>query len=112
MFDLSRHLHFIRSLELFSTKLEALLDSARLQPSQLTPELIDDIAYITGELMLVLTNHSGSQKDALVQEVLSHARDLREHLRDHQLQTDQVTKDCHSFSQEIARLVSDSKKAA
>ncbi|HEY0543988.1 MAG TPA: hypothetical protein VGC91_01225 [Pyrinomonadaceae bacterium] len=112
MFDISRQLHFSRSLECFSSRLDELLDSARLHQSQLPPELIDDIAYTTGELMLVLTNHAGSQEDGLLHEVLSHAKTLRERLRGHQLQSDQVTKDCQSFCQEIARLVSDSKKAA
>ena len=112
MFDTSRHLHFTRSLERFSIRLDELLERARLHSSQLPPELIDELAYTTGELMLVLTNHAGQHEEKLLQEVLSHARDLREHLRDHQFQSEQITDVCQNFSQEIARLLVDSKKAA
>ena len=112
MFDTYRQLHFARSLEHFSVRLDELLESARPHQSHLPAELIDEIAYTTGELMLVLTNHAGHQEDKLFQEVLSHARELREHLRDHQLRSEQITHACKSFSQEIARLLMESKKAA
>lgn len=112
MFKTARHLHFISSLERLSVKLDELLDSARQHKSQLPPELIDEIAYTTGELMLVLTNHTGSLEDKLFQEVLTHARELRARLRDHRLRSEQITMACNNFSQEIWRLVSDSKKAA
>jgi hydroxypyruvate isomerase len=113
MFDhTARQLQFTRSLALFSTRLEALLVRARLHQSQLPPDLLDEIAFTTGELMLVLTNHPSHEKEASVQEALAHARSLRERLRTEQPQGDQVTTDCDSFSQEIARLVIDSQKAA
>ena len=112
MFDTARQLHFTRSLEHFSKRLDELLESARLHQSQLPPELIDEIAFTTGELMLVMTNYPGHHEDELVHEVLSHARSLRERLRVGQPQGDQVRKDCDSFRQEIAQLVRDSKKAA
>jgi hypothetical protein len=112
MSDNARHFHFTRSLEHFSTRLDELLETAHLHQSQLPPELIDEIAYTTGELMLVLTNHAGHQEEGVFQVVLSHARELREHLRNHQLKSEQITKACDTFSQEIGRLVMDSKKAA
>ena len=112
MFDVARQLHFTRSLEHFSKKLDELLERAYLYHSTLPPELIDEIALTTGELMLVMTNHPGHQEDELISEVLSHARTLRERLRVGGSQGDQVAKDCHSFRQEIAQLVVDSKKAA
>ena len=62
--------------------------------------------------MLVLTNHQSHQEETFVKEVLSHARSLRERIRVNQFQGDQLAKDCDSFSQEIAQLLIDSKKAA
>ena len=112
MFDTARQLHFVRSLEHFSAKLEELLERARFHQSPLPPDLIDEIAFTTGELMLVLTNYPSHEKEALVQEALSHAKTLRERLRADLPQSDQVTQDCDDFSREIARLVVDSKKAA
>lgn len=112
MFDTARQLHFTRSLEHFSSRLDELLESARLHQSQLPPELIDEIAFTTGELMLVMTNYPGRHEDGLVREVLSHARSLRERLRVGESQDNQVTKDYDNFRQEIAQLVIDSKKAA
>lgn len=112
MFDTARQLHFTRSLEHFSKRLDELLADPRLQHAQLSPELIDELAFTTGELMLVLTNHPSNHEEELVKEALSHARTLRERLRANQPQGDLLTKECGSFSQEIARLVMDSKKAA
>jgi hypothetical protein len=112
VFDIARQLHFTRSLEHFSKRLDELLESARLDQSQLTPELVDEIALTTGELMLVLTNHPGHHEDELISEVLAHAKSIREQLRVGESQGNQVAKDCDSFRQEIAQLVRESKKAA
>jgi hypothetical protein len=112
VFDTARQLHFTRSLEHFSKRLDELLASARLCGSPLPPELIDEIAFTTGELMLVLTNHPSHEDEVLVMEALAHARSLRERLRAEHRASVQVAKDCESFSQEIARLVIDSKRAA
>lgn len=89
-----------------------MLESARLDPSRLTPELTDEIALTTGELMLVLTNHPGHHEDKLIREVLAHAKSLRHRLRIEESHGNQIAKDCDSFRQEIAQLVIDSKKAA
>jgi hypothetical protein len=112
VFDVARQLHFTRSLEHFSKRLDELLDSARFHQSQLPPELIDEIAHTTGELMLVMTNHPGHHEDELISEVLAHARSLRERLRIGEPQSNQIAKDCDNFRQEIAQLLVDSKKAA
>jgi hypothetical protein len=112
MFETARQLHFSRSLERFSARLDELLDSARLHHQQLPAEVIDEIAFTTGELMLVLTNHPSHHEDELVKEALAHARDLRERLRADQPRGELLTEECDSFRQEIARLVIDSKKAA
>ncbi len=111
VYDTARQLHFTRSLERFSAKLDELIESARHQ-SPLSPELIDEIAFTTGELMLVLTNYPSQQDEVSVQEAIAHARSLRERLRIEQPQGDHVIRDCDSFSQEIAQLVLSSKKAA
>lgn len=112
MFDIARQLHFTRSLEHFSKRLDELLDSVSLHQSQLPPELIDEIALTTGELMLVMTNHPGHHEDELISEVLAHARSLRERLRVGESQSNQMAKDCESFRREIAQLLIDRKKAA
>ena len=112
MFDVARQLHFTRSLEHFSKRLDELLDNARIHQSPLPLELIDEIAFTTGELMLVLTNYPGHHEDESIQEALSHAKSLRERLRVGLSQDDQVPKDCDSFMQEIAQLLRDNKKAA
>jgi hypothetical protein len=112
VFDIARQLHFTHSLEHFSKRLDELLDSARFHQSQLPPELIDEIALTTGELMLVMTNHPGHHEDELISEVLAHAGSLRERLRIGGSQSNQMAKDCDSFRQAIAQLLRDSKKAA
>jgi hypothetical protein len=112
VFDTARQLHFTRSLEFFSQRLDELLERARSHHSPLPPELIDEIAFTTGELMLVMTNYPGHQEDALIREVLSHARSLRERLRIGQSQDNEVTKDCDNFRAEIAQLLKDTKMAA
>lgn len=112
MFDVARQLHFTRALEQFSRRLDELLESVSLNQSQLTPELIDEIALTTGELMLVMTNHPGHQEDELISEVLAHAKSLRERLRVGESQDNQVAKECDSFRREVAQLLIDSKKAA
>ena len=112
MFDIARQLHFTRSLEHFSQKLDELLESARHYQSSLPPELIDQIALTTGELMLVMTNHPGHHEDELICEVLAHARSLRDRLRVNGTQNNEVAKECNSFRQELAQLLIESKKAA
>ena len=112
MFNIARQLHFTRSLEHFSSRLDKLLESACLYPSQLPPELIDDIALTTGELMLVMTNHPGHQEDELIRDMLSHARNLRDRLRVGGSQGNEVAKDFARFRREVAQLLINSKKAA
>jgi len=112
MFEAARQLHFTRDLERFSARLGELLESARSHRQQLPPELIDEIACTTGELMLVLTNHQSEGEATVVKEALSHAKALRQRLRDGRPHRDQMAEECDSFSREIARLVMDSKRAA
>jgi hypothetical protein len=112
VFDVARQLHFTHSLEHFSERLDELLESARLHQSQLPLELLEEIAFTTSELMLVVTNYPSHHEDELIREVLAHAKSLRERLRVSHSQGNQVAKDCDSFRQEVAQLVINSKKAA
>lgn len=112
MFETARQLHFTHSLERFSERLDDLLCRAQQSQPHLTPELIDEIAVTTGELMLVLMNHPSDLEEESVGEALAHAKRLREHLRIDQRERDHLTLECQEFSREIALLVSESKKAA
>jgi hypothetical protein len=82
-----------------------LLERERHHQSPLPLELVDEIVFTTGELMLVMMNYPGHHEDELIRVVLSHARSLRERLRIGESQGDQVTKVCDSFRQEIAQLL-------
>jgi hypothetical protein len=107
------HLYFSRSLERFSARLDELLTSARGLRSQLTPEMRDEIAYITGELMVVLMDYRAAhQEDESLKEALAHAQLLHGHLRTQQLQDDQITHTCETFRHEIDLLIRQSKRAA
>lgn len=112
MLDTTRHLHFTHSFERFAVRLNDLLINARLHQSALPPELLDEIAYTTGELTIVLMNHSGSKEEVLVKEVLSQAQTLRQHLRSKQLEGEQIIQAFDPFRQKIERLLSESKLAA
>lgn len=109
--DIPYNLYFTRSLEHFSTRLDELLTSAH--HSQLTPELVDEIAYITGELMVVLMDyHAANQDDEAIKEALTHAQLLHHHLRSNQLLYEQVADTCDIFKQEVELLIRQSKRAA
>ena len=107
------HLYFSRSLEHFSTRLDELLIGIQRHQSKLTPELVDKIAYITGELMVVLMDyHAAHQEDQFLKEALAHAQLLHRHLRARQLQEDQIAQTCDTFRLEIDLLIRQSKRAA
>lgn len=107
------HLYFSRSLERFSARLDDLLSSIRGRPSQLTPEMTDELAYITGELMVVLMDYRAAhQEDESLKEALAHAQLLRRHLRTQQLQDDQIARTCATFRHQIDLLIRQSKRAA
>lgn len=111
--DNPHHLYFSRSLEHFSARLDELLTGLRRKHSQLTPELIDEIAYTTGELMVVLMDyHAAYQEDGFLKEALAHAQLLHRHLRAQQLQEDQIAQTCDTFRREIDLLIRQSKRAA
>jgi hypothetical protein len=110
--DIARQLHFTHALEHFSLKLSELLSSARLHPSNLTPDLLDEIAYVTGELTIVLTNHDGCREAELIKEVLELAKTLRQHLRSNQLRGEQIIQAFNPFREKIDRLLVGQKKAA
>jgi hypothetical protein len=107
------HLYFSRSLERFSTRLDELLTSIRRHHSQLTPESIDEIAYVTGELMVVLMDyHAAHQEDRFLKEALAHAQLLHRHLRARPIEEGQIAQTCDTFRHEIDLLIRQSKRAA
>jgi hypothetical protein len=112
MTNTSRHLHFTYSLEHYSGLLNELLSSARLHQTNLPTELLDEIAYTTGELMLVLMNHDEYQEEGLVKDVLTLAQTLRQHLRSNQLKGEQVVQAFEHFRQKIDLLIFGQKQAA
>jgi ABC-type Mn2+/Zn2+ transport system ATPase subunit len=112
MLDFSRHLHFTHSLERFSLRLNELLASARQDQAALPPELLDEIAYTTGELTIVLMNHDGYQEEELIKEVLSLAQALRYHLRTNQLTGEKIIQAFNPFREKIDLLISVGKQAA
>ena len=113
MLDTSRQLHFTRALETYSKRLNELLTSTRLHhQSNFPPELLDEIAYTTGELTIVLMNHDDDQEEGLIKEVLTLAQTLRQRLRSDQLKGEQVVQAFDPFREKIHRLLSGYKRAA
>lgn len=112
MSDAARQLHFTRALESFYTRLNELLSSVHLHSSSLPPELLDEIAYVTGELTIVLTNHDGHQVEESIKEVLSLAQTLRQHLRSDQLEGEQIIQAFDPFIEKVDKLLGCHKKAA
>ena len=84
-------MHSNRLLERFSERLDELLSKTRMHQRQLPPELLDEIAATTGEIMLVLMNfQENTQTDALLHEALTHASKLREHLRSRKFRDEEI----------------------
>jgi hypothetical protein len=101
-------------LEHFSAQLDELLRQLQLHDSPSLPlELLDEIAVTTGELMLVLLDYQSAHKsEELVRAVISHAQCLRQSLRSHQLQADELSADVSSFNEDVGLIIRDSKLAA
>lgn len=112
MSQAARQLHFTQALELFSSRLNELLLSARSFKSNLPAELLDEIAYVTGELTIVLTNHDGHQDEGPIKEVLNLAQSLRQHLRSNQLRGEQIIQAFDPFRNKIEQLLGRGKMAA
>lgn len=112
MSNATRQLHFTHALESFSARLNELLLNARPDQSNLPPELLDEIAYITGELTIVLTNHDSLHDEGAIKEVLTLAQTLRQHLRSNQLKGEQIIQAFDPFRDKIQRLLGRDKMAA
>jgi hypothetical protein len=113
MYDTSHQLQVNRLLERFSERLDDLLLKARLQQMQLPPELLDEIAATTGEIMLVLMNFQENiQTDALLHEALTHASNLRQHLRSRRFRDEEIAEAFSSLKHEVEQLVRQSRRAA
>ena len=113
MYDTSHQLQVNRLLERFSERLDELLYKARSHRLQLPPELLDEIAATTGEIMLVLMNfQENTQTDALLHEALTHAGNLRTHLRSRQFRDEEIAEAFSGLKQEVEQLVRQSRRAA
>lgn len=113
MYDTSHQLQVNRLLGSFSERLDELLYKARRHELQLPPELLDEIAATTGEIMLVLMNFQENiQTDALLREALTHAGNLRQHLRTRQLRDEEIAEAFSGLKQEVEQLVYRSRRAA
>ncbi|HEX8175282.1 MAG TPA: hypothetical protein VF543_09190 [Pyrinomonadaceae bacterium] len=113
MYDTSHQMHTNRLLERFSERLDELLFKAREHELQLPPELLDEIAATTGEIMLVLMNFQENiHTDALLHEALTHAENLRRHLRSRQFQGEEIAEAFGSLRHEVEQLVRQSRRAA
>ena len=90
-----------------------MLLKARDQQREIPPELLDEIAATTGEIMLVLMNFQENiQTDALLHEALSHASNLRQHLRSRQFRDEEVAEAFSDLKREVDQLVRQSRRAA
>jgi hypothetical protein len=113
MRDNVHHLYFSHSLARFSTRLDELISNVRREQSPLPAELLDEIAYTTGELMVVLMDYrAAKQEDQFIEEALAHAQQLHKRLRSHPFPQAQVAESCDSFKREIDQLIRQSKRAA
>ncbi len=109
-----RHQRLTNLLERFSQRLEELLVEVRRYETHLPPpELIDEIASTTGELMLVLVEHWNIHKtEEGAPKVISHAQRLREGMRSRELRHDQIAEAVHALTQEVDLIIRQDKQAA
>lgn len=113
MYDTSHQLQVNRLLERFSERLDELLSRARSHQLRLPPELLDEIASTTGEIMLVLMNFQENvQTDALLHEALTHADNLRRHLRARRFRDEDVAEAFAALKLEVEQLIYQSRRAA
>ena len=101
-------------LQSSSRKLDELLCQVHpFEQGTISAELLDELAVVTGELMLVLMEYQPAHgSEELVQEVISHAQKLREHLRSGRFRPEQISQAVDSFTQEVETIIRDSKLAA
>jgi hypothetical protein len=113
MYETSHQVQVNRLLESFSERLDELLFKARRHQLQLPPELTDEIASTTGEIMLALMNfRENIETDELLHEALTHAGKLRQHLRLQQLRAEDISEAFGRLRREVAQLVYESRRAA
>jgi hypothetical protein len=109
----SNHLYFSHSLARLSTRLDELIANVRREQSPLPAELLDEIAYTTGELMVVLMDYrAATQEDEFIEEALAHAQQLHRRLRSRPFSQAQVAESCDSFKHEIDQLIRQSRRVA
>ena len=114
MQDILRHQRFTRQLGRFSDRLDDLmLELRRFEPTQVPPELLDEMASTLGELMLVLIEHKdGDAATNSTGRAASDARHLREAVRLGQLQYGQLTEALGTLRQELGVVIHEDRQAA
>ena len=109
------HNHLLtKHLTQFSAKLDELIAEVRRYDSQrLPPELIDELASTTGELMLVLMEHQTThQSNELTRRAVSDARQLRARARSLDPHSETLAETAMSLTKDVEQIVRQDKRAA
>jgi hypothetical protein len=113
MHDAFHQQRLTHSLELFSARLDELIEQVRRESYPLPSELIDEIASTTGELMLLLIDHqSVFRVEEATSRAISEAQRLREAMRSERLPGEQVAEVVSMLTREVAQIISADKRAA
>jgi hypothetical protein len=114
MQEASNHQRFTQSLKLFSERLDELLTEIRRFEPHLTPvELLDEIASILGELVLVFTEYrSNDWVTGFTQRATSDAQHLRDALRSGNLQSERLPQAICALCEEIGSVIHEDKQTA
>ena len=107
---MAHHHFYLNKLYQFPAHLEELLLDLRGTSEDILPlELVDEIAVTAGEIMLLLADHG---EDALVQETLNDARQLREVARIPLQARVQLVEAGAVLTKDVARIIREEKRVA
>jgi DNA-binding transcriptional regulator GbsR (MarR family) len=114
MSDTAHQQRLTNQLQSSSDKLEELLAHVRdFGPGAFPAELSDEIATTAGELMVVLMEYqSAHRSEELIQEVITHARNLRALLRSDKFRPELLSQAIYTFTREVDQIIRESKLAA
>jgi hypothetical protein len=114
MLDSLHQHHLTQLLVKFSRRLDDLIQQVRHYKShQLPPELIDELACTTGELMLALIDHqTANGTNQRTYRAVTDAQQLRQDVRFHQMRQEQIAEAASTLMHEIDQIIRDDKLAA
>jgi hypothetical protein len=114
MLDGRRQQLLTRQLERHSARLEELIAEARRHAGRgLPPELVDEIASTTGELMLALVEHQSTYRpEEATHKAASDAQSLRERMRSQRLPVEQIAEAAETIRREVEDIIREDKQAA